>query len=86
MKFIITGRDDNGNPTHVNTDDGFMLCSRPFDPDEDGWMEDQLDPSAFPAIQTGRDMEWLVTEVNRLRRDNFYLNSELKLYRKVVGF
>jgi len=72
MKFKLD-RDADGNPVHVHTDDGFMQSSRKFDPEQDGWMEDQLDASEFPAIRTGRDIEWLVYEVNRLRRENFHM-------------
>lgn len=86
MRFEFTSFDSEGKPTRVNTDDGFMMCSREYNPEADGWMQQQLDPSTFPAIQTGRDMEWLVAEVNHLRRENFNLHLELKSWRKSAGF
>jgi len=39
-------------------------------------MLDQLDPNDFPAIQIGRDMEYLVNEVNILRRQLFILKGK----------
>jgi hypothetical protein len=69
-------KDENGNPNSVHTWDGFMETSRPFDKERDGWMLDQLDPNDFPAIQIGRDMEYLVNEVNILRRQLFILKGK----------
>jgi hypothetical protein len=69
MNFQLYAYDENGKPTMVETYDGFALCCREFDPIEDGWMLKQLDPRDFPAIQIGRDTEYLVSEVNRLRRE-----------------
>jgi hypothetical protein len=86
MRFEFTSFDSEGKPTHVNTDDGFMMCSRKYNPEADGWMQQQLDPSIFPAIQTGRDMEWLVAEVNRLQREDFGLKQQLAIYTKTAGF
>ena len=77
MQFEITSRDEKGNPTQVATDDGFMQTSRPFVAEEDGWMEDQIDPRRFPIINAGRQMESLVHEVNTLRRENFDLRRQL---------
>ena len=82
MRFDITGRDENGRPTHVCTDDGFMQTSRPYDDDSDGWMESQLDRRDFIAIEMGRMTEALVNEVNRLRRDNFRLQKQLDMWTK----
>jgi len=79
----IVNRDGEGNPTRVHIDDGFMQCARPYDSETDGWMENQLAPHDFPAIQVGRDMEYLVAEVNALRRENYRLNKILKLTDKV---
>ena len=49
MGFELS-RDADGKPYHVCSDDGFAIISRPFNPEEDGWMEDQLDPGDFLAI------------------------------------
>lgn len=81
MSFDIQ-YDENG-PMRVNTDDGFAQVSRSFDNSQDGWMLQQLDPADFPAIRTGRDMEWLVSQVNKLRRENFELKQELELWKSV---
>lgn len=85
MQFKIT-RNAKGKPIHVSTNDGYMMTSRAFEPERDGWMEDQLDPEDFPAIQTGRDMECLVAEVNSLRRQLFHAKSMTDAYRKPAGF
>ena len=77
MSFEVTGYDKDGNPSHVVTDDGYMQCGRPFDKDKDGWMLNQLNPLDFDAIQTGRQMESLVDEINHLRRENYRLNNSL---------
>lgn len=82
MHFEIT-YDDHGKPVHVCTDDGFMQTSRPFDPEEDGWMLDQLDESMFPAIKAGRQMAALVAEVNALRRENYRLKKSADSWMKV---
>jgi hypothetical protein len=85
MKFQII-RDDAGIPVRVNTDDGYVQSSRAFQPEEDGWMEDQLSHRDFPAIRHGDDMAALVDEVNRLRRENFHLKNECNQWRKATGF
>lgn len=76
--------DGNGKPVHVNTDDGYMQTFRPFDPEEDGWMLEQLDPDSIPEIRTGRRVEALVTEVNALRKRVWKQEQELKRLREVV--
>ena len=85
MYFEITGRDDKGQPTHVITDDGFMQTSRKFDPDNDGWMEDQLDPRDFIAVKIGKQTEALIREVNALRRENFRLKQSEKRWDNHTG-
>ena len=78
MKFEITSRDEEGNPTYVHTDDGFVQTSRKFEQESDGWMEYQLDPRDFVAVNIGRQMESLIHEVNALRRENFHLRQSEK--------
>jgi hypothetical protein len=85
MSFEIL-YNEAGEPVHVNQDNGFMSTSGPFRHEEHGWMLDQLDPADFPAIRTGRDMEYLVAEVNRLRRQLFYATEQKEQYRKAAGF
>lgn len=85
LRFEIS-YDNDGKPVHVSTFDGFAHISRPFDPETDGWMEDQLDPRDFPAIRAGRDMEALVAEVNYLRRENFRLRQSEKMWMNACGF
>lgn len=85
MKFDIL-TDEHGVPYHVNTDDGFMQCSRPFNKEEDGWMLNQLSSNDFTAVSLGRQTEWLIREVNRLRRDVFDLNRECKQWRAAAGY
>jgi hypothetical protein len=63
-----------------------MMTYRALDPERDGWMENQLDPRDFPAIQTGRDMEYLVAEVNSLRRKLFHAKQMETSYRNAAGF
>lgn len=85
MEFHIT-RNEKGEPVHVNTSDGFMMISRAFDPEQDGWMESQLDPYNFPTIRIGRDTEYLVAEVNSLRRKLFQAEQTAESYRRAAGF
>jgi len=85
MQFHIT-YDESGDPIHVHTDNGFMQTSRKFDHDTDGWMLDQLNPMEFQAIRAGRDMEYLVAEVNTLRRRLFELEKQNDSWRKAAGF
>ena len=73
--FEITGWDDQGNPTHVNLDDGFVQTSRRFEAERDGWMVHQLNPADFLGVKLGRQTEALIDEVNRLRRENFELKK-----------
>lgn len=77
MKFEFTGYNDDGTPSHVSTDNGFVQTSRPFNPEKDGWMLDQLHNRDFPIIQLGRDVEYLVKEVNDLRRELYCINLKI---------
>lgn len=86
MHFEITERDHDGKPTSVFTDDGFVQTGRKFDPDQDGWMEGQLDPRDFLAVKIGRQTEALIHEVNALRRENFYLKQSEKRWMSACGF
>lgn len=86
MSTKITCRANDGTPLHVESDDGFAKSCRPYDEDEDGWIEDQLDPSQFVAIQIGDDTRWLTQRVNSLQRENFRLKQELKMWKKAAGF
>jgi hypothetical protein len=80
MQFEIT-RDSSGNPTHVQTWDGFCHVSREFDPNKDGWMVEQLSSSEMVEldliINAGRQAENLIREVNHLRRENWELRKRL---------
>jgi hypothetical protein len=75
MKHVEVTRDDEGKPSHVYINDGFMQIHRAFNPETDGWMEDMLDPYDFPAIEIGRQTEALVREVNALRRELYMRRS-----------
>jgi hypothetical protein len=55
--------------------DGF--CHRPYKEDLDGWMESQLEEIEVPSLQMANDIIALYAEVNRLRRENWYLNKGL---------
>lgn len=85
MSTIITSRDENGTPLQIHRDDGFCMTTRPYNASEDGWVEDQLDPAEFPGIQIGRDTEYLVAMVNKLKRENFHLKGEVELWKKASG-
>lgn len=85
MHAEITMRDKHGKPVRVSTDDGFAECSRPYDHERDGWIDKQLLHDDFEAIRTGRQMEQLVNMVNRLMRENFKLEQELKLWKKAAN-
>ena len=76
---------DEHGPAYVNTDDGFAQVSRPFDKARDGWMLQQLDPADFPGIRIGLETEWLVNQVNKLRRENYELKQDLDMWKKSVG-
>lgn len=76
--YELYAYDNNGLPTMVGIDNGFMKTSRPFDIEEDGWMLDQLNPRDFIAVKIGRDTERLVNEVNDLRRELFETKRQLK--------
>lgn len=85
MSIQVSCRDENGKPTHVDFDDGFVYGSRPYKQDEDAWIEGQLDPNDFIAIRIGADTEWLIHQVNKLKRENFLLKREVKLWQKAQG-
>lgn len=86
MPTKIACRANDGTPLSVESDDGFAMTHRPYVADEDGWIEDQLDPGQFVAIQIGNDTSWLVQRVNSLQRENFRLKQELKMWKKAAGF
>lgn len=54
--------------------------------DKDGKPVHVTHDTDFPAIQAGRDMEFLVQEVNRLRRALWSGGQESDIYRKAAGF
>jgi hypothetical protein len=76
--YELLGCDEEGLPTNVFIDNGYMQTSRPFDIEEDGWMLDQLKPTDFIAVKIGRDTEHLVSEVNHLKRELFETKRQLK--------
>jgi len=78
----IIARDSQGNPIRVHEDNGFMETCHDFDPDKDGWIEQQLDVNDFPIISMGRQMQALIYEVNTLRRENFQLKKNEERYLK----
>ena len=75
MTHRITGRDENGVPTYVHINDGFMEISRPYDKDQDGWIDEQLVMSDFPLVEAAMDIRTLILEVNYLRRENYRLQQ-----------
>lgn len=85
MWATITERDKKGNPTYVCTDNGFVQTARKFDPENDGWMEYQLDPRDFLAVKIGRQTEQLIHEINELRRENFELKKSEKRWMSACG-
>lgn len=85
MIFDIT-YDENNNPKWVNTWDGCCEVSREFKPDEDGWMLDQFSEKNFPIIEQGRQVNSLLSLVNKLKRENFHLRHQLEQWRKAAGF
>jgi hypothetical protein len=78
--------DEKGNPVHVTEDKGFLITSGPYREEEHGWMKDQLNYSEFPMIRHGQDMEYLVSLVNMLKKENFFLKQEKERWRKASGF
>ena len=85
MEFQIT-RNEKGEPVHVSTNNGFMMVSRASVPEQDGWMGSQIDPRDFLAIRIGKDTEYLVAEVNSLRRKLFQSEQTAESYRRAAGF
>lgn len=84
MIFEISN-DEEGKPSHIFIDDGYMQTSREFVPEQDGWMQHQLRPKNFLAVQVGRETEDLIHEVNFLRRENFELKRQLKQFNRTIG-
>ena len=84
MNFDID-YDEYHQPIYVRTDDGFAQTGRAFDKDTDSWMLSQLNPADFPGIGIGRETEWLVNQVNKLRRENYELKQDLDMWKKSVG-
>lgn len=77
--------DHTGKPFRVNTDNGFAQVSRPYEPDSDGWMENQLDPNEFEAVRIGDQTLALIHKVNALMKKNFELERDLKMWKKASG-
>lgn len=74
-----------GKPSRVDIDDGFVHQSIPYDEEKHGWLKDQLDYDNFEAIGIGRQTEALVNAVNRLKRENFELKQQVKMWQKASG-
>ena len=85
MQFEIE-YDGDGQPTRVHKSDGFMQSSGKFDPEEDGWMLDQIPESEFPIIKMADQLSALLADRNRLARENWNLRSQLKLWKEAAGF
>ncbi len=86
MHFELSDYDDTGKPTRVNTDDGFIQCSRRFIKEEDGWMLDQLNANDFPIVRAGRQVEAMINEINALRKEVFHLKQSEKQWMVAAGF
>jgi hypothetical protein len=59
---------------------GGMEIHRKFEEKYDGWINEQLDPS--PVVNMAADIIEMHHEINRLRRENWTLKEQLKLWRK----
>lgn len=86
MHARVTSRDESGKPLTIEIEDGFMLSHGPYNPEEHGWIETQIDDSAFPMIRAGQQLEQLLDEVNALRRENWRLKQQLKAWIGAAGF
>ena len=84
MHFKIN-RDEDGKPIDVFIDDGMVQTNRKFEPEQDGWMLQQLKPMNFLAVEMGRQTEDLILEVNSLRQENFELRRQLKQFDRIIG-
>ena len=85
MKQVL-GRDENGKPTHILEDTGFMQVSRPYNEKADGYIDDLVYPDEFIAVRMGDEVKHLVSRINSLIRENHRLRSEVEVYRKASGF
>ncbi len=85
MKQVL-GRDENGKPTHILEDTGFMQVSRPYNEKADGYIDDLVYPEDFMAVRMGDEVRLLVTKLNMLIKENHRLRSEVEVYRKASGF
>lgn len=81
--ITITSYDENGVPIRVAEDNGFVQSSRPYDPERDGWLLNQLDPRRFIGSQIGAEIDFLIAEVNQLRRKVYEQEQELKTWRSI---
>lgn len=75
----VIARDADGNPTRVVEYTGGMEIARSYDPEIDSHVDSMLDPHEFTVVRIGREVEQLVREVNRLRKENGRLLARVKL-------
>jgi hypothetical protein len=80
MQPTIIAVDKDGNPTKLHFETSFASYTKEYVEEDDGWINNQLDPRDFPAIRTGQDMLYLVNEVNRLRKELFRANMILNKF------
>jgi hypothetical protein len=85
MHAKIIARGDDGTPLRVETFDGYAHVCREYQL-ADSWIDKQLSPADFPAVQIGRDTEYLVDLVNKLQRKVASLELQVESYRKAAGF
>lgn len=82
MKSNVMKINRKDEPTSVIDRGSGFIIERPYDESSDGWRRTQLRPEDVPSLQVAADLIALFEEVNRLRRKNWQLEQELKIWRQ----
>lgn len=80
MRFEVD-YDADGKPDYVRTDDGFCQTGRPFNPDTDGWMLEQVKPGRYLSVQMAREILDMADEINALRRELWLAKRGERMWR-----
>jgi len=89
MSRVRVTKDEKGNPVCIETDNGFSIESRAFDPERDGWTQEQASlrdcPNVMQLFGLSEEVRSMFRELNQLRKENWELRQRLDRANAVWG-
>lgn len=62
------------------------VCHRPYNPDIDGWLNEQPESEEYPSVQMAQDILLMFDEIKRLRKENWELRKERNNYKSLFFY